>query len=550
MRRHREYLRTRVPAALGVAAALWLAALGASPAHARNGATPPHGGTIRIAYAGSFASFDPAQAFSQDWWVMMGTLYDGLYQSGRDGQPQLDLAAAPPTISADRTVWTFHLRHGVRFSNGQALTARDVAYSITRTLDPHLKPAASWGQPTDDIFQGSHAFVLGKAKSVSGIQVLDPYTIRFVLAHPVAIFPYILSESFNMVVPQSVATKEGADFGNHPVGSGPFLLQSWTKGSQAVFVRNPYYFRAGKPYVDKIVVGIGTAPNVIALKVEKGELDGFGDALDVATADLQQARADPRYRRYLLTTPYTYVYWLDVNVHVAPFDKLAMRQAVALAINRNRLVKLLGGYALPATQLYAPVYVQHDPALVTRPVYGYDMQKAAALVRASGYHGQPITVLYPNEASQEQSLALGVQQSLQQIGLNVSLRGTSYTSLNALQSSLTGHQLSLYVWSPDYPDAYDLYASEFTCSANAPGGVAAPHYCDPTADALVNRAEAMPLGAARDALIRQAQVRILQSAARIPLVFPTLIDMVSPRIGGFYYQPLFGWQFENYWIKP
>src|SRR5579875_3438666 len=113
MRRQRKHLRTRVPAALGVAAALWIAALGASPAHARDGATPPHGGTIRIAYAGSFASFDPAQAFSQDWWVMMGTLYNGLYQSGRDGQPQLDLAAAPPTVNADRTVWTFHLRRGV-----------------------------------------------------------------------------------------------------------------------------------------------------------------------------------------------------------------------------------------------------------------------------------------------------------------------------------------------------------------------------------------------------------------------------------------------------
>src|SRR5207237_10633655 len=125
-------------------------------------------------------------------------------------------------------------------------------------------------------------FVKGNVKGVSGIQVLDPYTIRFVLTSPVPILPYILSESFNLVVPQAVATKEGADFGNHPVGSGPFMMQSWTKGSQAVFVRNPYYFHTGKPYVDKVIVDIGTASNLIALKVEKGTLDGFGDALDVS----------------------------------------------------------------------------------------------------------------------------------------------------------------------------------------------------------------------------------------------------------------------------
>lgn len=480
---------------------------------------------------------------------MMATLYNGLYQFDRYAEPRLDLAAAPPTISPDRKVWTFHLRKGVRFSNGLPLTAYDLKYSITRTLDPHLKPGVSWGQPTDLIFQGAQDFVSGKAKGVSGLQVLDPYTIRFVLTSPVPILPYILAESFNLVVPRAVATREGADFGNHPVGSGPFLLQSWTKGNQAVFVRNPYYFHPGKPYVDKVVVDIGTTSNLIALKVEKGELDGFGDAVDVASSDLQSASQDPRYRGYLVHAPSTFVYWLDLNVHQAPFDKLAMRQAVAMAIDRRRLVKVFGGYATPATQLYLPFYHQYDPALVAKPVYAYDPHKAAALVKASGYHGQPITVLWPNESPQEQGLALGIQQDLRQIGINIVLRGTSYTSINAVIPSLTGHPMTLYVWSPDYPDAYDVYSAEFTCSANAPGGFSAPHYCDPVADDMINRAEGLPLGPARDALIRQAQVRWLRSAARVPLVFPTLIDMVSPRVGGFYYQPLFGWQFENYWVK-
>src|SRR5579864_6951381 len=150
MRRHTRIL---IPAALLALATLAVSTFGAGAATLRHAPMgPTRGGTIHVAYAGSFASFDPAQAFSQDWWVMMATLYNGLYQYDRNANPQLDLAAGPPVISADHKVWTCHMLKGVRFSNGQPVTANDLKYSITRTLDPHLKPGPSWGQPTDLIF--------------------------------------------------------------------------------------------------------------------------------------------------------------------------------------------------------------------------------------------------------------------------------------------------------------------------------------------------------------------------------------------------------------
>ena len=268
--------RRALPAAILALLALLSSTLGAGAATGRHQASSPvRGGTLTVAYPTDMKTFDPAQAYSSDWQVLNGTLFDGLYQFDRNGVPQLDLAAGPPTVSADRKVWTFHLRKGVQFSNGMPLTADDLKFSITRTLDPHLKPAVSWGQTSDAIFQGAQAVVAGKAKSVSGIQVLDPYTIRFTLAQPVAILPYILAETFNMVVPKAVVTAESPDyFANHPVGTGPFMLQSWQKGTQLVFVRNPHYFKAGKPYLDKIVVDVNVAANVIALRIEKGELTG------------------------------------------------------------------------------------------------------------------------------------------------------------------------------------------------------------------------------------------------------------------------------------
>lgn len=541
-----------IPALLLTALALLASTLNAGASTSRHGAAaPPRGGTVEIAFSDDFVNLDAAQAYSDDWATLNGTLYNGLYQFDRNGVPRLDLAAAPPTVSADRKTWTFHLRKGVRFSNGMPMTASDVKYSIMRTLDPNLKPAASWGQTTDEIFAGSVAFANGKSKTVPGIQVLDPYTIRFVLTEPVAILPYILAESFNMVVPQAVVSKESADyFGNHPIGTGPFMLQSWQKGVKVVFVRNPYYFRAGKPYLDKVIVDLNVAPNVIALKVEKGELDGFGAASQLSAADLQQAAANPQYAAYLVNAPTAQVDWLNLNVHAAPLDNLKVRQAIAMAIDRGRLVKLLGGRAIPANQIFVPLDPQYDPSLDAHPVLPYNPARAKALLKAAGYHGQPIALDYYNNLPDMTAMAPGLLQDLQQIGVNATIRGVSHNSLLQIVSKLSGHQISTALWSVDFFDGYDVYSGSLSCGANADGQAQGAHYCDAAADSLANQAEALPLGEGRNTLLRQAQTRLLGAAAEIPLVYLRNVEMVSPKVGGFYYQPYFYWQFENYWIRP
>lgn len=537
---------------LSVAATLVMllaSTLGAGAAQ-RRAAGPVRGGTVEVAFSDDFVSLDAAQAYSEDWTILNGTLYNGLYQFDRNGQPQLDLAAAPPMVSADHKTWTFKLRHGVLFSNGMPFTASDLKYSIMRTLDPNLKPAPSWGQTTDEIFQGSVAFASGKSKSVPGIQVLDPYTIRFVLTQPVAILPYILAESFNLVVPQAVVSKESADyFGSHPIGTGPFMLQSWQKGVKAVFVRNPHYFHAGKPYLDKVIVDLNVVANVIALKIEKGELSGFGAASQLTTADLQQAQNNPQFAAYLVPAPTTQVDWLNVNAHVAPLGDAKIRQALALAIDRKHLVKLLGGKAIAANQIYVPADPQYDKSLDAHPIYSYDPQRAAALVKSSGYHGQLITLDYYNNLQDTVATAPGLQQEFKQVGLNVALRGVAHNSLLQIASKLNGTQVSTAFWSVDFYDGYDVYSGSLSCGANAAGQAQGAHHCDAAADDLANSAEAVPLGPARNALLRQAQIHILKAAAEIPLVYLKNVQMVSPKVGGFYYHPYFNWQFENYWIK-
>src|SRR5438105_3446937 len=139
MDRHlRHHTFRLIPAALVSLAALLASALGVGVATAQHPAAGPrHGGTVVVGYTSDATSFDPSQAYSVDWYIMEGTLFNGLYQYDRNADLQLDLAAAPPTISADHKTWTFKLRKGVMFTNGMEATADDLKFSIMRTLSPH-----------------------------------------------------------------------------------------------------------------------------------------------------------------------------------------------------------------------------------------------------------------------------------------------------------------------------------------------------------------------------------------------------------------------------
>lgn len=551
---HPTRYRTRlhVAAALCILLTLLVPTFGANAATSRRAtaAGPIYGGTLRVAFSDDYTFLDPAEASGSDSITIYYTMFDGLYKFDRSNQPQLDLAAAAPTISADGKTWTFKLRQNVEFSNGMPMTADDVKYSILRMLDPHLGPPVSYCQTANDIYVGSHAYITGKATDVSGIQIVDPYTIRFVLTNPLSVFPYFLAEGCNFVVPKAVASAEPESaFSNHPIGTGPFMLQSYQKGVQATFVKNPHYFIKGLPYLDKVITYLNIPPNVIALKIQHGDIDAFGDAIQIATPDLQQFESDPKLQPYVVqATPWVSL-WLDINGSDPLMKSQQLRQAIAMAIDRTRLVQVDGGNATPAYQLYEPSWPQYDKDLAMQAVYPYDPTKAAALVKASGYKGQELIYMDRSGVPYFQAIAPAIQQMLQNIGLNITIETVGHTTYHVRRESLTGHEMDAFDWGPDYFDASDLYAYTLDCAQNGDGGFSGAHWCSAKADALAHKAATLPLGPARNALLTQAQKIILQSATRIPLLFPKNVEIASPKIGGFYYQPTIGLDYLKYWLK-
>jgi ABC-type transport system substrate-binding protein len=327
------------------------------------------------------------------------------------------------------------------------------------------------------------------------------------------------------------------------------MMVSYQKGVQATFVKNPHYFIKGLPYLDKVITYLNIAPSVIALKIQHGDIDAFGDAIQIATADLEQFQSDPKLQPYLVqSTPWVSI-WLDLNGSDPLMKSLQLRQAIAMAINRTRLVQVDGGNATPAFQLYEPAWPQYDSSLANQAVFPYDPVKAAALVKQSGYKNQELIYMDRSGVPYFQAIAPAIQQMLQNIGLNVTIETVGHTTYHFRREALTGHEMDAFDWGPNYFDASDLYAFTLDCVQNGDGGFSGAHYCDPQADALAHKAATLPLGAARNALLRQAQQIILKTATRIPLIFPKNIEIASPRIGNFYYQPTVGLDYLKYYLK-
>ncbi len=547
--RYRTHLR--FAAALCLLLTLLAPTFGTRAATLRSpAAAPVYGGTLNVAFSEDFVTLDPAEASGVDTSAIYGGLYSGLYKLDKNNQPVLDLAAKPPVIANNTKTWTFTIRKGVQFSNGMPLTASDVKYSIMRVLDSHLKPVSPY-QQDDNIFVGSQDFISGKATDVSGIQVLDPYTIRFQCTGPLPVLPYILGQSYNSVVPQAVVAKETLQqVSENPIGSGPFLLQSWQKGVQAILVKNPHYFIAGQPYLDKVVILLNVTPSVIALKVQHGDLDGFAGAFEIATPDLQQFEGDPKYASYIVHSRPFISIWLDLNAADPVMQSLQLRQAIAMAIDRTRLVQLDGGNAKPLYQLYLPGYTEYDPSLATKAVYPYDPTKAAALVKQSGYKGQTLIYMDRSGTPYFQAIAPGIQQQLQQIGLNIKIDTVGRLPYHVVREQLTGHAMDPFDWGIDYADALDTYELNMSCAQAGNGGFSGAHYCIPEVDTLAAKANLLPLGPARDKLYEQAQLLILQSATRIPLMYPENTEIFNTnKFGGFFYVPNYGLMFQYYWHK-
>ncbi|MBQ2260926.1 MAG: ABC transporter substrate-binding protein [Loktanella sp.] len=509
--------------ALIAAMALPLAAQDYTPDPA---ATP--GGMITITYKDDVATLDPAIGYDWQNWSMIKSLFDGLmdYVPGTtDLRPGL---AESYEVSEDGTVFTFTLREGVTFHNGREMTAEDVKYSLDRvTLPATQSPGAGFFAS----IVGFDEISSGAAETLAGVEVLDPLTVQITLSRPDATFLHVMGLNFASIVPQEVVEEMGDDFGKNPVGTGAFKLTDWTIGQRVVFEKNADYWREGVPYLDGITFEVGQEPIVALLRLQQGEVDVPGDG--IPPAKFVEVMADPEQAARVIEGGQLHTGYITLNVGVAPFDQLAVREAVNMAINKERIVQIINGRAVPATQPLPPSMPGYSEGF---DGFAYDVEAAKAKLAEAGFADGFTTELYVMNTDPNPRIAQAIQQDLAEIGVTLEIR--SLAQANVIEAGGAGEAPMIWsggmAWIADFPDPSNFYGPILGCAGAGEGGWNWSKFCNEGIDAMAVEADSFIDPAAPERLEMWSQVYqdVMAEAPWVPVFNEQRYTMKSARMGG------------------
>jgi ABC-type transport system substrate-binding protein len=510
---------------------LLLAAVVASfgAATAAQDAEPARGGRLELVALNDPRTLDNSQAVDTiEYNTVAGALYEGLYHFTPGGELEAALAEGMPEISEDGLVYTFKLKPGAMFAGPdfepRAVTATDVAYGMTRALDPMPDgaPAPSWGGGYLFPIKGAAAFNAGEAESVEGIEVIDDATLQVTLEAPASTFLLGLTIATSWPVPPEAVAERGEDFGNRPVGAGPFYVKEWNKGSDILLARNEGYVDPELPYLDEIHVDLGVDENTQVLRLESGQADGVYEPFTIGPAGLRLLEQAPDVTVEDAVGPRIYYLALENS---GVFGNRDLRLAVAHALTRDFTAQF-GDLAKPWNQLIGSATTQSDPD-GTR-IYPHDPELAQEYLASGGYDGTPVKIIYDVTDPYGSANATALRQDLEAVGFIVDLAGLQPGEFfGGAVYDPAARDLSSTYWSADYPDAQDYISTNFVCGQF----LNISNFCDEDIDAAFYATEQMPFGPERDAALLEVQQALIDEVAGVPIMEVTPQVVYGPRVG-------------------
>ena len=487
------------------------------------------GGSIVITYKDDVATLDPAIGYDWQNWSMIKSIFDGLmdYVPGTtELRPGL---AETYTVSDDGLTYTFRLRPGVKFHNGREMTAEDVKYSLDRVTNPVTQ---SPGAGFFGSIAGYDAMADGSATELSGVRVVDPGTVEITLSRPDATFLHVMALNFASVVPKEAVEEFGADFGKNPVGTGAFRLGEWTIGQRLVFEKNADYWREGVPYLDRLTFEVGQEPIVALLRLQNGEVDVPGDG--IPPAKFQEVMADPEQAARVVEGGQLHTGYITMNVNIPPLDRKEVRQAINMAINKDRIVQIINGRAVPANQPLPPSMPGYTQGYAG---YAFDPEGAKAMLAEAGLSDGFETELYVMNTDPNPRIAQAIQQDLAAIGVRASLR--SLAQANVIEAGGQGTAPMIWsggmAWIADFPDPSNFYGPILGCAGAVEGGWNWSKYCNEALDAKATEADSMADPAMSDARLQlwsDVYMGVMEDAPWVPIFNEQRYTMKSPRMGG------------------
>lgn len=489
------------------------------PTRSSDGAAAPEG-TLRL-FGGIPPTLDPAVVQDSTSAEYVVHLFSGLVTLDENLEVAPDLATRWD-LSEDGRTYTFHLRQDAAFQDGRALTAEDVAYSIERACSPETGSpvAASY---LDDIV-GAMARIRGEAEFVTGVVIVDDFTLRITIDAPKAYFLAKLTYPVAFVVDRFQIEAEGADWMRQPNGSGPFRLAAMRRDLIALEANERYY--GVKPSIRRVeYVLSGGQPLAM---YENDELD----IVQVPPSEIERV-TDPEnpLSGELVTGSEPSVQYLGFNVTMPPFDDRAVRQAFAHAIDKAKIADLvLRGTATAAQGILPPAMPDFDPTLKG---LAYDPARARELLASSRYGAEgampPVVLAVSGTSGYLSSIDRAILGMLDEnLGLEVTVEQVEWSDF-LRDMNERRYPFFSSGWIGDYLDSQNFLDLLFHSASpqNHTG------YSNPEVDRLLEQARVEADPDSRTSLYRQAERIIVDDAPWVPLTHGAVYVLVKPHVRGY-----------------
>jgi peptide/nickel transport system substrate-binding protein/oligopeptide transport system substrate-binding protein len=470
-------------------------------------------------------SLDPALSTDVPTGRAVSYVFDGLTRFTPDARVEPALAERWE-VSPDGLTYTFHLRRGVTFHDGATFTARNVVRTFQRALDPATKGGRA--EPLAPI-KGSADFASGKTKSIAGLSAPNDTTIVITLSEPLASFPKLLAMPVASIVPDSTP----ADFGQHPVGTGPWRFVEWKHDDYLKFTRNQSYW-GGVPATDTLVARIIPEPSTAVAEFESGNVD----ILVIPHGETAAWEQTDEKKAMLQSAPALILYYVAINTTRGPLTDTRVRQAINYAVDtKTILTQLMGGRGFLAPGVVSPIL---DGADTTRPRYAYDVAKAKQLLAAAGHPDGIDVELWHSQDAVIARLSQAVQGYLNAAGIRTKLVQRDASS--AREAARKGEtDMTLKTWYAYYPDADSFLYPLLYSGSKGPGGNVS-FYASSAFDKLVVAARHEQDDAKRATLYRSADSLACADAPMVPLFFYNDLYAVQPWIRNFKVPTIFNGQ--------
>ncbi|MEL7564834.1 MAG: ABC transporter substrate-binding protein [Dehalobacterium sp.] len=476
--------------------------------------TPQHGGSLTVAYVADVTNFDPIKGTTGNDHALLWPVYDTLVKFTPDMRPEPGLAES--WEFPDNMTIILHLREGVKFSDGTTFNADAVKFNIDRV--------------------NSKDSQISDLKNIQSVEVVDDKTVKLHLSQPDSSIVLALSDRGGMMVSPTAVNKYGADYSQHPVGAGPFIVTNHIPNGEIGYEANKDYWQKGLPYLDKLIVKVIPDANSQINALKTGQVDFLPNVQPQMVATL---KADSNI--VLNPTNTLALNMLYLRTDTPPFNNKAARLAVLYGIDRQQLIDAINfGLGTVAVQPFPKDYWAHDDSIDIP----YDPEKSKQLLKDAGLSNVSFTLTtYPIEWWTR--LANAVKGQLEQVGITVNIKTLEPNA--AVKSFLGDKETNALTgnWS-GRPDPQMTIASLYgENSFYNPGKATTPEL-----ESLIKEAAATTDQNQRADLYKKiVQAAIVENAFSIPIFSQPMICAMNKKIQGFEPNLLGKPIFSSLWVE-